>query len=180
MENDSRRGVNLGGIETDATLWIMIPQLLFSITFSSVLLLFSFWLEFGELGAFAYGFIVFLGVFQTLMVMGFRFRDRTDLHVEGPNKFGILDKLGGFWMVACAFGAFFGWISGSFGASILPEHKAAFYYLAALFSIVLPVVTMLPNLRYLRGKAIMIQIPLLTLVTILPMLVGLYYLSRLY
>jgi len=180
MKNESERGINLGGIETDATLWIMIPQLLFSIGLSSVLLLFSFWLEFGEIGAFAFAFIAFLAVFQILMVIGFRFRDRKDYQVEGPAQFGLLDKLGGFWLVACAFGAFFAWMSGSFGASMFPDHKAPFYYLAAFFSIVLPVATMLPNLRYLSGKAMMIQIPLLTLVTILPMLVGLYYLSLLF
>jgi hypothetical protein len=179
MKNESERGVNLGGIETDATLWIMIPQLLFSIVFSSVLLLFAFWLEFGELAAFAYGFIVFLAAFQILMVMGFRFRNRTDYQVEGPASLGILDKVGGLWLIACAFGAFLGWMSGGVAAWVFPAYKTAFYYLAAFFSIVLPVTTMLPNLRYLSGKAMMLQIPLLTLVTILPMLVGMYYLSRL-
>jgi len=180
MENDSKRGVNPDGVETDATLWIMVPQMLFSIGLSSVLLLLAFWLEFGELGGFAYGFIIFLAVFQVLMVIGFRFRNRTEYQVKGPSTLSIWDKIGGFWLIACAFGAFFGWVSGSVGASIVPDYKAAFYYLAAFFSIVLPVVTMLPNLRYLSGKTMMIQIPLLTVITILPMLVGLYYLSLLF
>ena len=176
VEDGSLKGPNLGGVETDATLWVMVLQLLFSIGLSTLLILIAFWLEFGELRAFAYGFAVFLGIFQILMVFGFRFRDRAEFKVNGPARFGVLDKIAGFWLVTCAFGAFFAWISGNLGVYFFPAYRTAFYCLAAVFSIVLPVATMLPNLRYLSGKAMMVQIPLLTLVTILPVMVGLYYL----
>lgn len=162
---------DFGGIPVEAPLWLLLPKAFSAILISDVLVLLIFWLRFGELTLFAFGFAIFLTALQILIIVGLRFQNRTDLHVTPPAKFDRLDKIGAWWLMACAFGAFFGWICLNLAAGF-PAFKLAFHGANIFFSVILPVLTMLPNLRYISLKALYIQIPLLIFITFLPMLVG--------
>ncbi len=163
----------LYGVPFDSSLWVLLPRLCFSVLLSVVIVLGIFWLYFGEINGFAVGFAAFLAVLQILMAIGFRFQNRTDLHATKPVRNDFLDKIAGWWLMACAFGTFFGWLCLR-GAAMFPSFNIFFHAAAVFLTIVLPVATMLPNLRYLAGKIWYIQIPLLTLITLLPSLVGLH------
>src|SRR6476661_6474572 len=176
-QNDSGTAY-FGNMNTEAPLWLLIPKVVGSTLFSSALIIVVFALFFDEVSAFAIGFAAALAILQILVIVGFRFQNRTDLHAARVTKSGVLDKFGGFWLPACAFGAFFAWVCGNLGKGF-PEFRTAFYLAAAFFSIVLSVATMLPNVRYIGGKALFVQLPIISLVTTLPILVGLYYLLKL-
>lgn len=163
----------------ESSLWILIPKVAGSTSITTILILFIFWIDFGEIPHFAIGFAIVLAVFQILMVIGIRFRNRTDLHVTKTVKNDWLDKLGAIWLMACAFGALAGWICNQL-ANGFPDLSLIFQILSILFAIFLPFITMLPNLRYLETKVLYIQIPILFLVTTLPMFVGLTQLRALF
>ena len=90
----------------------------------------------------------------------------------------IADRIGAFWLVACAFGPFFGWIITEF-----PPTAASWrwqYLARAFLAVVLPVVTAIPNVPYARGKAALIAVPLLLVITGLPILSCLWVLGDLH
>lgn len=183
-ENDSQpkppRRVfrNFGGVDTEAPLSILIPRAAVAILFSDLLILLVFWLGLGELNAFVFGFVGFLTVFQILAIVGLRFYDRDDLHSTKDLKGDWADKIGAFWLVSCFFGPLAGWICGSLAAenSRFEVHLLA---AAVIFSCALPVLTMLPLVRYIEAHIAYIQIPLLVFVTALPVLFGAGYFLRL-
>lgn len=177
--NENEKDDSLGPVDPEAPLWVMLPQLLQSIVISVGIILIVFWFTFGELSLFAFGFAAFLAVMQVLMVVGFRLQNRSDDQVAAPDKLSKLDMIGGCWLVACAFGAFFAWICGSLAPGF-PGISSALYIAAAVLSIGLPVLTALPNLRYIGGKATYIQVPLIVIVTMLPVIEGCYYLRRIW
>ncbi len=82
------------------------------------------------------------------------------------------------WLIACAFGAFLGWVCGAVAEMMFPAHARALAWAEVFFTMLLPIATMLPNLRYVGGKVAHVQIPLLAIVTLLPILVGLGALLR--
>jgi hypothetical protein len=160
-----------GDINAEASLWVLVSKAAASIVFSFVLVLIIFWLQFGEIPGLAYGFGIFLVVFQILMILGLRFADRPAIDVENRVKYRWIDLTGAWWLVACAFGAFIGWIAG-YLAQGYPRHKEAFQIAKVVFTIVIPVLTMLPNFRYIRKNAAFIQVPIIIIVTLLPVLLG--------
>jgi hypothetical protein len=160
-----------GDLNTEASLWVLISKAAASIAFSFVMVLIVFWLEFGEIPGLAYGFGVFLVVLQILMIIGLRFADRPGIDMENHVKYRWIDLIGAWWLVACAFGAFIGWVAG-YLAQAYPRHKEVFHIARIVFTIVIPVVTMLPNFRYIRKNAAFIQIPIIIIVTLLPVLLG--------
>jgi hypothetical protein len=178
MSNESQDN-QLANVCPLDSLWLLIPQLLASIVISSLIIIAVFRVYFGEFSVFSFGFTLFLSVMQVLMVIGYRFQNRVEYHTTKEASLGLLDKIGGFWLVACAFGAFFSWVFGQLAAAF-PEISSSMYFAAAVFAIGLPVVTVLPNLRYVGGKAALIQVPLLVMITILPVLEGAFYLGKIY
>ena len=160
-----------GDLNTEASLWVLVPKAAASITLSFVMVLIIFWLEFGEIPDLAYGFGVFLVALQISMIIGLRFADRPGIDVENGVKYRWIDLIGAWWLVACAFGAFIGWVAG-YLALAYPRHKEAFQITRVVFTIVIPVVTMLPNFRYIRKNAAFIQVPIIIIVTLLPVLLG--------
>jgi ABC-type polysaccharide/polyol phosphate export permease len=166
-----RKPVIFGGMNVEASLWVLLPKAFFSILLSAVLFLIIFWLRFGELPPFAWGFALFLITMQILIITGLRFLNRPDVHTQPPARNDWIDKIGAWWLMACAFGAFFGWICGQL-AVWFPDYRQFFQIAKVIFTIVLPVLTMLPNLRYISKNAAYIQVPILVLVTLLPILVG--------
>jgi hypothetical protein len=74
--------------------------------------------------------------------------------------------VGAFWLVSCAFGPFFGWVL----TSIAPLTATSWrwvYGLRFFLAAGLPIITALPILRYVRGKAARVALPLLLGVTML-------------
>lgn len=129
-----------------------------------------FYLQAGRLDALSWGFSVFFVVLFLLMALGFFFMHRTEYHTPVAMRGDWLDKLGGFWLVACGFGPLVGWMITSplFGLTLDSWRRQ--YTARVAFSIALPVLTALPLLRYARGKAAMIALPLLVGLTSLPVL----------
>jgi len=125
-----------------------------------------FYLHFGELSWFAIGFTVFLVLLCLLVALGAYFQDRTDYDTRVAGTEGVGDRVGAFWAVACAFGPLLGW----FITAFTPSENSWWWQYAAriLFGVALPIVTMLPLLRYVRGKAAMVGLPLLLGITALP------------
>lgn len=159
------------GVRADGSLWILIPQAALGIGVSIAIVLVRFWAEFGYIPTFAIGFSTFLAAFQVLLIVGFRFADRTDVHTTVKPKNDKFDELGSWWLMACVFGAFFGWLAGNM-VSLIPDQWRVVMTVKVFFTIVVPVVTMVPNLRYISRNSAFIQIPLLTVVTMLPVLIG--------
>ena len=131
----------------------------------------SYWFfgtfEVGELG---WGITVFFVVYCLLWALGLYFLPKSGYHTTVGLRRNWLDRLGAFWPVACAIGPFFGWLATT-GTVPLTIHSWRWLYLLRLFLAAgLPVLTALPLLRYVRGKASLIQLPLLLVVTTLPIL----------
>ena len=94
---------------------------------------------------------------------------RVPRRVDAPRTspwFAAMAGIGAFWLVACAFGPFFGWIVTAVG---LTEGTWKWQYLARAFlAVILPVITAVPLVGYARGKAALIAVPLLLVITALP------------
>ena len=146
---------------------VLLPRVVFSVVLTIVIILGLFWLRIGELNWFAVGFAAFCAVFETLMVIGIRLRNRTEFHTTAPLKWDWADKLGGLWLIACTFGALLGWAFLQF-----ESYSPIFQVLAVFATMILPFVTMLPHLRYIQTKSAFVQIPLLLILTFLPALIG--------
>ena len=72
--------------------------------------------------------------------------------------------------MACAFGPLLGWVM---TATVFPLTAGSWrwqYLARVFFAVVLPVITAVPLVRYARGKAALIAVPLLVGITALPLL----------
>jgi hypothetical protein len=131
-----------------------------------------FVLRFGYIDGFGWGATVFLVVLQLLGALALFFRPRTEYHTPVRAKGDWVDKIGGWWLMVCAFGAFSGWVL----TAVVPVTAVTWWWVygAKVFvTIVLPVTTAIPLTRYARGKATLVAVPLLVVVTTLPVLTGL-------
>jgi len=78
-----------------------------------------------------------------------------------------VDRVGAFWLVGCAFGPLLGWlVTETF--PITPDSWHWLYGLRALLAAGVPLVLALPLLRYVRGKSSLVALPLLVVITLLP------------
>lgn len=135
-----------------------------------------FYLEFGVVDAFAWSFTVFLVVLCLLIAVGLYYADMPEYHTPVKTGDGTLARLfarvGSFWLVACAFGPFFGWVVTS-GVVPLTEESWHWRYVARLVLCMgLPVLTALPLAIYVRGKGWFIMTVILLGVTSLPVWSG--------
>ena len=130
-----------------------------------------FYLRFGTIDAFGWSFTAFLVILCLLVSLGFYFSDRSEYYTQVPVRNDWLDKIGGFWLVACAFGPFFGWVLMRVPLGL---NSWRWVYGARVgLSIGLPVLTALPLIRYGRGKVALVALPLLGGLTMLAALSGL-------
>jgi len=137
-----------------------------------------FYLKFGTLNWFSISFTIFLVVLCLLFALGFFFQTKTEYHTRVPMEGSLADRIGAFWLVACAFGPFFGWVITAFPPT---ESSWKWQYLARAFlSVILPVITAVPLVPYARGKAAVIAIPLLFAITALPVTSCLWVLADLH
>jgi hypothetical protein len=140
---------------------------LISAVCSAVLVPALFWLRFGRVDGLAWGLTVFLVVYCLLVAFGLFFLNRPAYHTPIAPRGDWLDWVGAFWLMACAFGPFFGWILTS--AFPLTQDNWRWLYAGRVFlSVVLPVLTALALLRYVRGRGALIMLVLLLGVTALP------------
>lgn len=136
---------------------------------AAILIPILFYLEFGEIDSFALSFTGFIVVLCLLVALGFSFQDKPEASAPETYKWraGLLDYVGAFWLLACAFGPFFGWAV--VGGYTLTETNWHWRYVArVVLAVALPVVTALPLFRYVRGKYWHIALLLLLGVTALP------------
>jgi hypothetical protein len=137
-----------------------------------------FYLKFGRINWFSISFTIFLVVLCLLFALGFFFQTKTEYHTRVPMEGSLADRIGALWLVACAFGPFFGWIITAFSPT---ESSWKWQYLARAFlSVILPVVMAVPLVPYARGKAGLLAIPLLLAITALPVFSCLWVLADLH
>jgi len=118
---------------------------------AAVLIPVLFYLRFGEINAYALSFTAFIVVMCLLVALGFSIPDKPGSQTRAALKGGPLDYVGAFWLVACAFGPFFGWFATA--AFTLTEENWRWHYVVRVaLSAGLPVLTALPLFRYVRGK----------------------------
>lgn len=162
---------SINGVSVAASLWVLVPKAALGIALSIAAVFLRSWGEFGYVSMFAVGFAIFIAAFEVLLIVGLRFADRPDVHTTVKPQNDVFDRLGAWWLIACAFGAFFGWIVGNM-VVFLPDHWRVVMVVKVFFTIVVPVASMLPNLRYVSRNAAYVQVPILIFITLLPMLVG--------
>ena len=156
----------------------IVKRFLLGALWAAVLTPLLFYLKFGTLNWFSISFTIFLVVLCLLFALGFFFQTRTEYHTRVPIEGNLADRIGAFWLVACAFGPFFGWIITSFSPT---ESSWKWQYMARAFlSVILPVITAVPLVPYARGKAAFIAIPLLLAITALPVTSSLWVLADLH
>ncbi|HEV7889595.1 MAG TPA: hypothetical protein VGP08_03100 [Pyrinomonadaceae bacterium] len=133
---------------------------------AAVLIPLLFYLHDGEINAFALSFTGFIVVLCLLVALGYSIPDRPDRQTQSDAKVGPVGRVGSFWLVACAFGPFFGWLVTE-GFTLTEENWRWRYAARLLLCVGLPVVCALPLLRYVRGKYWHVALLLLSCVTAL-------------
>lgn len=125
-----------------------------------------FYLQFGVIDSFALSFTGFLVVLCLLVALGFSIHDNPQSQTPvAATKVGLSSRVGSFWLAACAFGPFFGWLV---TAPAFPLTEANWwwrYFARAALSLGLPVLTALPLFVYVRGKYWLVALLLLFGVT---------------
>lgn len=124
-----------------------------------------FYARFGVVDWFAISVTIFVVVLHLLFALGLQVWTKTQYHTTVRMTGGLGDRIGAFWLVACGLGPFFGWLC----TAILFPGSWRWQYLArGFFAVVLPLVTALPLVRYVRGRAALISGPLILVITALP------------
>lgn len=143
-----------------------VRSFLMAAVWAAVLIPGLFFLEFGEINAFALSFTGFVVVLCLLVALGFAIPDRPARQAQADaqqeqasaggtraaEKVGVLNYVGAFWLLACAFGPFFGWL---LTASAFPLTEGNWwwrYAARAALSVGAPVLTALPLVVYVRGR----------------------------
>ncbi|HEY8227642.1 MAG TPA: hypothetical protein VIG25_20390 [Pyrinomonadaceae bacterium] len=145
-----------------------IRQCLIGAVEAAVLVPSLFYLRFRAVGPLGWGTTVFFVVYLLLTAIGLYFRTRPEYHSPIALRGNWLDRIGAFWLVGCVFGPFLGWAITS-GALPITQNSWRWLYGARVFlAAVVPVILALPLTRYVRGKSVLIALPLLVVVTLLP------------
>jgi hypothetical protein len=127
----------------------------------------AFYLRFGEIPPLGWGTTVFFIAYCLLSAVGLHFFRRTEYHTPVEWRDDWLDRIGAFWLMACAFGPLFGWFLAA--AFTLTTSNWRWLYGGRLaLSIGLPLLTGMPLLRYVRGRGAPVMLTLLLSVTALP------------
>ena len=168
QESSDKAARTFFGVNPDkASRRYAIRQLLLGALVSAGLIPLLFYWRFGEVGGLGWGTTVFFVVYCLLAAIGLYFRDRPDYHTPVPLRGDWADRVGAFWLVSCAFGPFLGWVI----TSVFPLTVTSWRWLYALrviLAVGLPLITALPLTRYLRGKATLVALPMLVVITMLP------------
>lgn len=160
-----RTGTDSSSLKRDVRRWLM------GIIWSFLLIPLIFYLRFGQVGPVGWGLTIFFSVYCMLAALGLHFLVRPEYHTPVSARNDWLDRIGAFWLVACAFGPLFGWMLTS-AFTLTSGNWRWFYWGRVVLSIALPVLTALPLLRYVRGQGAPLMLALLLLVTALPVWSG--------
>lgn len=134
----------------------------------AVLVPLLFYWRFGEVGGLGWGTTIFFVGCCLLAAIGLYFGPRPDYHTPVGLRGDWADRVGAFWLMSCVLGPFLG----SMITSIFPitvDSWRWLYTLRVILAAGVPLITALPLTRYLRGKAIWVALPLLVVITLLPM-----------
>jgi hypothetical protein len=146
----------------------LAKRFLLGALWAAVLTPLVFYLKFGSINWFSISFTIFLVVLCLLFALGLFIQNKPELRTNVPMERSLADRIGAFWLVACAFGPFFGWL-----VTAIPPTEASWewqYLGRAFLAVILPVITAVPLVPYARGKSALIAVPLLLLITSLPVL----------
>ncbi len=135
----------------------------------AVLVPLLFFLRFGTVPPVGWGVTVFLAALCLLVAVGLYFLRRPKYHTPVPLRGDWADRVGAFWLLACAFGPLLGWLLTALPPLTVDSWRWLYAGRVAL-SMGLPVLTALPLLRYARGRGALIMLALLGGVTLLPIL----------
>ncbi|HYW73969.1 MAG TPA: hypothetical protein VE961_23300 [Pyrinomonadaceae bacterium] len=145
-----------------------MKRFLLGAIWAAVLTPLIFYLKFGSINWFTIGFTIFLVALCLLLALGLFIQNKTEYHTAVPTERSLADRIGAFWLLACAFGPLFGWLLTAIPAS---ASSWKWQYLGRAFlAVILPVITAVPLVPYARGKAALIAVPLLLVITALPVL----------
>jgi len=156
------------GVTDDASRKNAIRECLTSISWFTVLVPLVFYLRFRHIGPLGWGTTIFFDVYCLLSAVGLYFRPRTEFHSPVLLRGDWLDRVGAFWLIGCAFGPFFGWIVTTGTFPITTTSWQWLYGLRVFLAAGIPIVLALPLTRYVRGKSSWVALPLLLVVTLLP------------
>ena len=134
-----------------------------------------FYLRFGEINAFALSFTGFIVVLCLLVALGYSIPNEPERQARAraaATKAGAAGRVGSFWLVACAFGPFFGWVVTA-AFTLTEDNWRWLYVVRAALCVGLPVLTALPLTAHARGKYMHVALLLLVCVTALPVWSGL-------
>jgi MFS family permease len=127
-----------------------------------------YYLRFRRVGPHGWGTTVFFVVYLLLTAIALYFRPRTEFHSPVAMRGDWRDRVGAFWLVGCVFGPLLGWIVTS-GTFPITQNSWRWMYGARVFlAAVVPILLAMPLTRYVRGKSALIALPLLVVVTLLP------------
>jgi hypothetical protein len=139
----------------------------------AVIMPLQFYVRFGEVPPFGWGFTLFLLLLAILIEVGLVLGPRTEYHTTVQPTGGWQDYLGGMWLFACAFSPLAGWFLTS-AFPITTDNWRLVYFMRTVTCIGLPFITALPNTRYLVGKAARVGAPILLGITLIAMLAGMW------
>jgi hypothetical protein len=144
-----------------------IRQLLLGAVECAVLIPLLFFWRFGDIGGLGWGTTIFFVGYCLLAATGLYFRPRTEYHTPVRLRGDWVDRVGAFWLVSCVFGPLLGWmITSAFPITVTSWRWL--YALRVILAVGAPLITALPLTRYLRGKATRVALPLLVVITMLP------------
>src|SRR5215510_14010974 len=86
-----------------------VRRWLMAALWSAVLVPVVFYLRFGEVPPLGWGTTVFFVAYCILSAVGLHFLRRPEYHTPVEWRDDWLDRIGAFWLMACAFGPLFGW-----------------------------------------------------------------------
>jgi hypothetical protein len=156
------------GVTDEASRRLAIRKWLIGIIWCTALIPLAFYLRFKRIGPLGWGTTVFLDVYCLLSAIGLYFQPRTEYHSPVPLRGDWLDRIGAFWLVGCAFGPLFGWMVTTGTIPLTPASWRWLYGLRVVLAAVIPILLALPLTRYVRGKSSWVALPLLVVVTLLP------------
>jgi hypothetical protein len=148
------------------TLATVVPFLISAIECALLIPLLFYW-RFGEVGGLGWGTTMFFVAYCLLAAIGVYFRPRTEYHTPVRLRGDWVDRIGAFWLVSCVFGPLLGWMITS-AFPITTTTWQWLYALRVILAVGVPLGTALSLTRYLRGKATWVALPLLVIVTLLP------------
>src|SRR4030095_16221375 len=88
----------------------IVKRFLLAALWAAVLTPLLFYLKFGSLNWFSISFTIFLVVLCLLFALGVFIQNEPEYHTHVPTEHSLADRIGAFWLVACAFGPLLGLI----------------------------------------------------------------------